>query len=91
MKQSVEDGGYVHDDEGGSNQAENSFTRAKKVPYNNVENVDAKAMQLKKRAVLHLFDCNHSSAFEPKIEYFFRCWLGHGDEQTNVDRHMFEH
>ena len=48
MKQSVDDGGYVHDDEGGSNQAENSFTRAKKRPYNNVENVDAKAMQLEK-------------------------------------------
>ena len=53
MKQSVDDGGYVHDDEGGSNQAENSFTRdsfnhTKKRPYNNVENVDAKAMQLEK-------------------------------------------
>ena len=48
MKQSVDDGGYVHDDEGGSNQAENSFTCAKKRPYNNVENVNAKAMQLEK-------------------------------------------
>ena len=66
IKQSVDDGGYVHDDEGGSNQAVNSFTHAKKGPYNNVENIDAKAMQLKKRAFLQLFECIHSSAFESK-------------------------
>ena len=66
MKQSVDDGGYVHDDEGGSNQAENSFTRVKKHPHNNVENIDAKAMQLNKRAFLQVFDCIHSSAFESK-------------------------
>ena len=46
MKQSVDDGGYVYDDEGSSNQAVNSSNRTKKRPNNNVENVNAKAMQL---------------------------------------------
>ena len=48
MKQSVDDGGYVYDDEGGSNQAVNPSNFGEKRPYNNVENVDAKAMQLEK-------------------------------------------
>ena len=48
MKQSVDDGGYVHDDKGSSNQAVNISNHTKKRPNNNVENINAKAMQLEK-------------------------------------------
>ena len=48
------------DDEGSSNQAMNSSNHTKKRPYNNVENVDAKAMQLENQ----VFNCIHYFASE---------------------------